>query len=64
MSRPPGLSFCFLKSSLTGRMSGFLAWRSRAKGERVMCPSISLFISMTKAGSTQPAFWAISIRGT
>ena len=40
-----------------------LAWRSRAKGERVICPSISLFISWTKAGSTQPAFWAMSILG-
>jgi len=33
MSRSPGLSCCFLKSSLTCRMSGFLAWRSRAKKE-------------------------------
>ncbi len=63
MSRPPGLSFCFLKSSLISRISGFFAWRSSAKGDRVMWPSMSARISWTKAGSTQPAFWAMSIFG-
>ena len=63
MSRPPGLSCCFLKSSSVCRMSGFLAWRSRAKKERVRCPSMSSFISSMNAGSTHPAFWAMSTLG-
>jgi len=52
-----------LESSSACRMRGFLAWRSRAKKERVRCPSMSSFISSMNAGSTHPAFWAMSTLG-